>query len=373
LGITWPGLEALGWHDERGDASRAFAAFREGPAARAGNLGDVGDSAPERWIGGLGSGRDHVLLVLYAADEATLDGRAADLERVLLAGGAFEMALRFDAEALPGERVHFGYRDGISQPRIEGAPNVLEDGQSTVPAWHFVLRDDAITYRLPEPAELFRNGSFGILRILEQDVAGFEAMLEANRAQIDPELLAAKLMGRWRNGVPLVLSPDASEPVPPIAPEELNRFDYLADRAGHQCPIGAHIRRTFPRSQVVAGGTTRNRRLVRRGLPYGPPFVPGQAADGIARGLIGMFINAQIEDQYEFVIKQWMNLGGFTAHLPNDSRDFFASGDGSAREFEVPLGPAAAVRVRTLSSFIKTRGSAYCLLPSRTGLTQLIR
>ena len=372
LGITWPGLLALGLPDaNRADVIKEFGAFCEGPAKRAQLMGDVGESAPDRWIGGLGSGDDHVLVVLYAADEPTLTSRAAQVESVLRRDGAFELTLTFDAAALPDERVHFGYRDGISQPRIEGAPNVLEDGQPAVPAWHFVLREDAILYKVPHP-ELFRNGSFGVLRILEQDVAGFEAMLEANRGDVDPELLAAKLMGRWRNGTPLALSPDAPVAHPAIAPEALNQFDYLDDKVGHCCPIGSHIRRAFPRSQRVIGNNTPIHRLVRRGLPYGPPYEPGEAP-GIERGLIGFFINANIRDQYEFVTEKWLNQGGFTAKLPDASRDFFASGDGSAREFEIVVGDGKTVKLRALSAFIKTRGAAYCFLPSRSGLDRLTR
>ena len=66
------------------------------------------------------------------------------------------------------------------------------------------------TYR--EPRELGLNGSFAVFKKVETDVVGFEDFLQANKDKIDPELLAAKMCGRWRNGVPLALSPDTDSP-----------------------------------------------------------------------------------------------------------------------------------------------------------------
>jgi deferrochelatase/peroxidase EfeB len=99
-----------------------------------------------------------------------------------------------------------------------------------------------------EPPELGRNGSFGVFKMMRQDVVGFENFLQSNKDKIDPELLAAKICGRWRNGVPLELSPDTDSPAGGIKPDQLNDFEYVnkdgsGDPKGLRCPIGAHIRR----------------------------------------------------------------------------------------------------------------------------------
>ena len=178
------------------------------------------------------------------------------------------------------------------------------------------------TYPVPQPDDLGRNGSFVALRILEQDCAAFERFLEEapDRYGISGELLAAKLCGRWRNGVPLSLSPDTDTPESPIAPEQLNTFDYVPtpanpdafdNRKGTRCPIGAHIRRMNPRHASVAGSSGLKHRIVRRGLPYGPPFDPSQPDDGLERGLVGLFIGVSLKDQFEFIMQDWVNKGDF--------------------------------------------------------------
>ena len=115
---------------------------------------------------------------------------------------------------MPVPKVHFGYTDGITvTPRIRGGPEpVPSDHQEPCEPWLFVLSDDADNYHLPSPPALWRNGSFGVFKMIEQDVVGFENFLQSNKDRIDPELLAAKICGRWRNGVPLALSPDTDSP-----------------------------------------------------------------------------------------------------------------------------------------------------------------
>jgi hypothetical protein len=191
--------------------------------------------------------------------------------------------------------------------------------------------------------------------------------------------LAAKLLGRWRNGVPLARSPlSAAAELPD---EELNRFDYVEtarapqsvdDAKGQRCPIGAHIRRVNPRGQRVLGGGGHLHRIVRRGVPFGPPHVPG-TTDSIDRGLVGFFINAQIESQFEFIMQAWVNEGGFAAGLAAGSRDVFASADTTAAGFiDIAMpAPQPQLRVPTLGSFVQTLGAAYCFLPSVTAIRYL--
>ena len=148
-----------------------------------------------------------------------------------------------------------------------------------------------------------------------------KTFLQSNRDKIDPELLAAKMCGRWRNGVPLALSPDTDSPAGGMSPEQLNDFEYVnadgsGDPKGIRCPVGAHIRRVNPRGQPVAGqgvpgGSNNSHRLMRCLLPYGPTYDPKQPYDGIERGILGYFINANIENQYEFVLRQWVNDSEF--------------------------------------------------------------
>ena len=158
-----------------------------------------------------------------------------------------------------------------------------------------MLRDDAKNYEVPEPRTLGLNGSFGVFKKIETDVVGFKKFLQSNKDKIDPELLAAKLCGRWPNGTPLELSPDTDSPAAGISPEQMNDFEYVnadgsGDPKGIRCPVGAHIRRVNPRGQPVQGqgvpgGSNNSHRLMRCLLPYGPRTPdPTYLYDGLERG-----------------------------------------------------------------------------------------
>ena len=127
--------------------------------------------------------------------------------------------------------------------------------------------------------------------------------------------------------MPLALSPDA--PDAPVPPEQFNSFDYVPteampdafdDRRGYRCPIGAHIRRMNPRHSTVAGNSGLKRRIVRRGLPYGPPYDPRHPDDGIERGLLGLFIGVSLKDQFEFLMSDWVNKGALRARAARHTR-----------------------------------------------------
>jgi deferrochelatase/peroxidase EfeB len=393
VGVTWPGLVALRVSDRVPDLSfKSFPAFQAGAAARAATVGDVGAGAPEHWVGGLGSGDDHVLVTLYAADREVRDEYSARLAALFTTGDAFHELWRVDGEALTephdGEqvyvrKVHFGYTDGISAPTIRGGPeNPAPDHQQPCEPSLFVLLDEALSYYVPDPPELGRNGSFGVFKVIRQDVVGFEEFLHSQRDVIDPELLAAKVCGRWRNGVPLALSPETDSPPEGMAPERLNDFEYVnadgsGDPSGVRTPIGSHIRRVNPRGQPIKGqgrpgGSNNDHRIIRRGIPYGPTYVPGEPDDGVERGLLGYFVNASIESQFEFVMREWVNNYEFVGAArmnPHAKGVIMGANDPADSVFEMRRpGGAPPLRITGFGSFATTRGAAYCFLPSLTAL-----
>jgi deferrochelatase/peroxidase EfeB len=322
VALTHAGLRALGVPQT--SLASFPTEFVEGAAARAARLDDTGESAPDHWVEGLRPEDDpHLLLIIFAQDEGACAKMTGGLRTRFAAQGACTELTCRDGGALPNGRVHFGYRDGISQPVIEGAPErQLADRQPPAPTGEFLLGYPSqfvdFSYRVPQPDELGQNGSFGVFRIGKQEVQLFEAFLEKEAAkhQVSKEWVAAKLCGRWRNGLPLSLSPEADHPA--LADEALNDFDYVksntfpADPRGLRCPVGAHIRRCNPRGSFIAGGDDSHKhRIVRRGLPYGPPYDPNQPDDGVERGLLGMFICVSIRDQFEFLISQWIKEGTF--------------------------------------------------------------
>lgn len=233
---------------------------------------------------------------------------------------------------------------------------------------------------VPEPRELGLNGSFAVFKKIETDVVGFEKFLQSNKDKIDPELLAAKMCGRWRNGVPLVLSPDSDSPAEGISPEQLNNFEYVnadgsGDPNGIRCPVGAHIRRGNPRGQPVEGqgqpgGSNNFHRLIRRGLPYGPAYDPNKPYDGVERGILFYFINSIIENQYEFVLRRWANDSEFAGAVrlnPKSKDPLIGTQNPADSIFVIPQANGSPpIEVKGFSSFATTQAAAYLFLPSIT-------
>ena len=331
-------------------------------------------------------------MTLHALSPEAMEGYSDRVRAWFAEGDAFReiwcqdgMALMEmqDGKPVPTAKVHFGYTDGITYPAIRGGPEEYRpDHQRPCEPWLFVLREDAENYDVPEPRELGLNGSFAVFKKVETDVVGFEDFLQSNKDKIDPELLAAKMLGRWRNGVPLALSPDTDSPAGGIPPEQLNNFEYVeadgtGDPKGIRCPVGAHIRRVNPRGQPVAGqglpgGSNNSHRLIRRGLPYGPAYDPGEPYDGIERGMLFHFIGSNIENQYEFVLRQWVNDSEFAGAVrlhPKSKDPLIGTQDPAESIFVIPQADGGPpIEVTGLSSFLTTKAAAYVFLPSITAI-----
>ncbi len=376
LSVTFPGLRALGVPEQ---SLRSFPEeFAAGAVSRADRVGDVGPSAPDTWLPVFRDPDLHLLISLFGQSQQAVDRATDDL----LSGapsGLSELC-RLDA-ALLGDRVdHFGYVDGLSQPTIaEAPPSGPPDRMPEAPTGEFLLGHPSqftdFSYPVPTPGALGRNGSFAAFRMLAQDVDAFHDLLaeQSRRTGLSEELVAAKLCGRWRNGTPLVLSPTTDAPDPPLAADQLNDFDYVGrfgDERGERCPVGAHIRRMYPRGSRVAGGGGHKHRIVRRGLTYGPAHDPGRPRDGQDRGLLGLFIGVSLRDQFEFVMQQWANDGLFAPGLGRSRDPLLGAADGTGGTFALP-GPSGRTALRDLPRLVTTRGGAYCFLPSVTAIRHL--
>jgi deferrochelatase/peroxidase EfeB len=388
LGLTAPGLAALGL------PPALMASFPEvftaGAAKRAADLGDTGDAAPARWAYG-GAGAEHLVLSLYTDEHrhATQADLTRQLRGLMAQHGLSELGA-FDAMAFEHGAVHFGYRDGIAQPRIDGVPTKrgerMPDMQPASSPGEFLLGKGYVNQFAGNwlgdlPPELGDNASYGVLRMIRQEVATFEALLQrvAQRYDVDPEWVAAKLMGRWRNGVPLTLAPGATMP-PEMPNTKLNHFDYaptpehpafLDDPNGLRCPIGSHIRRLNPRSALVMG-KPHTRRLIRRAMPYGPAWKPGQAPDGIERGLLGYFVCGDVESQFEFLLQTWGNRDYATHGLRGTREPILGPQPAQGGRFVIRTDNSLdPIVIDDLPQLTYTRGCLYCFLPGFGGLRRL--
>jgi hypothetical protein len=285
---------------------------------------------------------------------------------------------------------------------------VRSDTSADVPAEHYRTSFPGVSWQMPEATddgqtiELGVNSCYNAFRVLEQDVHAFEQFLETTADQINTELarrrdsgeatgsdivwdkerVAAKLMGRWRNGVPvspshwtegaLIGRAFAGPGVPPpIDDSELNNFDYLDDDPafddpdGIHCPLGAHVRRANPRgSRIVQSSANYTRPLVRRGMPYGPPYDPANPDDGSPRGLLGNFMCASLIAQYEAVMYDWINLGLQDPRVTGTNDPAIGNNTAETSRFEIPLRDAKPIVLSGFPRFTQTAGSIYLFCPS---------
>ncbi|OYW47881.1 MAG: hypothetical protein B7Y36_08060 [Novosphingobium sp. 28-62-57] len=320
----------------------------------------------------------------------------------------------------------FGFVDGVSQPLVRGfpgrhgAPDPVHgvepgefilgytDNRGYYPPSPQVERDDLAPglrrQRLPAPPQgqpseypdftgsptaprdFGRNGSYLVIRQLSQDVSEFEKQLDdvakdvcRQRDAINPqdgnlhrtrEWIAAKMLGRWRDGSTLVDHPFA--PAFRSGADAMRRNGFLykdADPQGLRCPFGAHVRRSFPRDSLAQTdpaelSVTNRHRLLRRGRPYLDP------AGKTALGTLFMCFNADLERQFEFVQQTW--LASPTFHGLEGEPDPFAmhhtsDAGGETAGFTIH-GRNSPLHLTDLQRFITLRGGGYFFMPSRQAL-----
>ena len=372
VALSFQGLKALGVPQASLDSFPPQ--FQQGMAARAKFLKDFGESGPENWEKPLGSADVHVVLTAISPDDGQLESalqRAAKAYRELSGVTAI---WRQNCHVRANEREAFGFRDGISHPAIEGSgiPGT-NPNERPLKAGEFVLGypdEMGETPAIPQPEILGRNGSFVAFRKLHQRVAAFRRYLKESSPNAEAEeLLAAKMMGRWRSGAPLALCPMHDDAA--LGADRQRNNDFLFkedDPIGYKTPCGSHIRRTNPRDAEIAG-VARIHRMIRRGTSYGPDMPEGVLEDdGADRGLMFAFVGTNLGRQFEFVQSEWMNDSAFFGGTAGtDPVTGTSDGDGT---FDIPKRPVR-MRLKGLPQFVVTRGGEYCFLPGLRALRWL--
>jgi Dyp-type peroxidase family len=395
IGFTYEGLKALGLSQRSLDSFPEV--FRVGMRGRAREVGDVGPHAPENWEGGLGGPDIHAMGWVRTDSEQGREEATRIIRDEMDAFGGIEICFVQDTMALAhqngigSEGEHFGFADPISQPPIEGVDvpwypgdGVLqEDGtwRPLKPGEFLLGYEDEVGpdgTEVPEPFELRLNGTFMVFRKLYQDVAAFRRYLATaakslygSDDQYHQDLIAAKMMGRWRSGCPIDLSPDKDDLAIAADPERRNDFSYAGDEKGLRCPLGSHLRRTNPRATPLKRATAvRRHRLIRRGVEYGPHLADGVLEDdGVDRGLIQLLIQADIERQFEFIQKEWM-MGGEFIGLDANEQDPITGVGGEGSQMSVP--GARRPFLFDLPTFVIVKGGEYLFVPGLNALKGII-
>jgi len=431
IGFTFEGLKALGVPSDSIEGfAPEFRAGMTGDESRSRRLGDVGANDPRQWRWGSRDRTPHLTIMMYAQEgfmqecEARMKGQFWD--------DAFQVVERLPTSHL-GEVEPFGFVDGISQPRIdwEGKRSAVGDQlrfSNVVALGEFLLGypneygkytdRPLIAPTSPGAEELLsaqdnkdrkdlgRNGTYLIMRQLEQDVHGFWQFVDkaAGSKPEERKRLAEAMVGRAMNGSPLVALRDT--PIDGVGEDEkdraYNQFTYDADPVGERCPLGSHIRRANPRNadfpnpvkglishlvQTLGFGRkrirddlispTRFHRLLRRGREYGAGLSPQDALqpkppDESERGLHFICLNSNIARQFEFVQGAWLMSTKFNG-LSDESDPLMGNreavqGCPYPNTFTLQREKSLPERRNDVPQFVIVRGGAYFFLPSLRAL-----
>jgi deferrochelatase/peroxidase EfeB len=378
LGLSASGLSKLGMCTS--DLDTFPASFVDGMTSpgRARVLGDT----PEEWVWGHDTFPPDAVVLIYACDQADIDAASSQVTST----AALVQALRILCEVRgQGPIVEpFGFRDGLSQPVLPGTHAFTRTPRrdEIVAPGEFVLGYLDETGRLaPSPSvtptpgqvhglppaaegrlDIGRDSSFLVVRQLQQHKHAFDTYIAdaANRTGRSSDDIAAKIIGRWRDGSSLVRHSHQ----PGGSPD--NDFRYLTeDPDGLACPKGAHIRRANPRDalQAVPSAPLVNRhRLLRLGRPY-------VDTAGNPSGILFMCLNADIERQFELVQQAWMQNPNFDS-VRNES-DPLTGSVATSHKFTIPTtdGP---VCLHNLPRFVTMLGGGYFWMPGKAAVEFLV-
>lgn len=392
IAFSISGLRRLGMKKE--NLENFSIEFRDGMADehRSRLLGDLGNSDPKNWNWGSESKPDiDILLMVFGSTAENLNDFSKSHEEHFTAAGV-SIVVQLDGVTLPQNREHFGFRDGISQPTIKGSGrigpeyNSIEPGEfilgyineyGVLPETPLIAKSQGNENFLPEDAngtglkDLGRNGSYLVFRQLQQHVDSFwNFMLEKGGSEDEATRLAAKMMGRWPSGAPLIKYPDAD----PGGLSDDDDFLYAKeDPSGAKCPFGSHLRRNNPRDHfednnpATSLSLTKKHRIMRRARLYGDPIIgsPLEHKPEGEVGLLFMSFQANISMQFEFLQHTWSNYPNFR-NFYNDPDPIIGTMDepyaGYEQNFTIQAEPLNKT-VKGLKPFVTTRGGGYFFFP----------
>lgn len=387
-------------------------------------LKDTGDDKPEDWWWGHADRSVDVALLVYATEDGL--EKTVAVQTGLISAHGCHLVHQIISKTGPGkgkiEREAFGFADGISQPVIKGSRRSIDPANAIhlVAPGEFILgypdnrnympttplfsakedpRNLLPTHKPLSEAEDWpdffageataqrnfgRNGSYLVIRQLEQDVETFHAFSKTAAEQITgrpgtppgasgkalQEWIEAKMVGRWKDGTSLV-----RHPFKPGGETPDNDFLFGdTDPSGFRCPFGAHIRRSNPRESLHPQegaeelSITNRHRILRMGRQYEASGAGQEAADN--PGLLFMCLNGNLERQFEFVQQTWC-MDRLFHGLDGEVDSLLGRGrKGGRLTIPTPQGPLV---IKGMQDFVKVRGGAYFFLPGRGALTYLVQ
>ncbi|MFH5926504.1 Dyp-type peroxidase [Roseomonas xinghualingensis] len=411
LGFTYRGLEVLLQQQDFGGALPGFdAAFRAGAKERGAALGDD----PAAWRAPFAEGAVDGVLLITGPSKDTVEAHTASI-LAMFKDSLQEVCREMGAVRPQRAHEHFGFLDGISQPGIRGLtarenplnPEHGIPGQELIWPGEFVFgypgqvepSDERPTTKREEgpvvvpPARWMKDGSLMVWRRLEQRVLAFREMVknEAARLGMDSGLLAARMVGRWPSGAPLLLAPMQDDPLLGADKMRSNDFDFGPDPHQRRCPYAAHIRKTYPRDDLNDAGppalagesgeaSVQTRRIRRAGIPFGPEIAADEKIGAEqSRGLMFVCYQTSIVEQFEFIQQSWSNNPGFvfgkvrpTGGNVTPGHDPIIGQVNGQRQMDEPVPNYPTGNVRSQAElneqFVHATAGSYFFMPSVSAL-----
>ena len=313
--------------------------------------------------------------LIYSRDEQCLEAVLEQARQSYRDLSQITVVYRLKFSELPDGRNHFGFKDGLHNPHVEGSgPEATPGYDQTIKAGEFIMgypNELGQTVTRPEPEVLRRNGTFVAFRKFHLRVIEFRKFLkEQASSPEEEELIAAKMVGRWRSGAPLALTPEHDDPQLGADPNSNNAFSYANDMDGLKCPFSAHIRRLNPRDALKEELVAVNiHHVLRRATNFGIPLSEGILEDdGLERGGVFLLIGVDIKRQFEFLQSQWATDGNFIKH-GREQDPIIGNNEGDG-VFTIPKRPIRR-RLHGLPRFVVVRGGEYIFMPGLRALKWL--
>ncbi|MDJ0630663.1 MAG: peroxidase [Rhodobacter sp.] len=317
------------------------------------------------------------------------------------------------------------YPDAQMKTAVIGRGKRMDGGWQPIATGEFILGHPDESQELPPtamPPEFMHNGTFMAFRKLHENVGSFDAVVAEEAASYAAEMdvpldeaketIMAKMCGRWSDGVPLAKVPTYADwqafrdekgfndPDPfeaakknydYIRSPEASDFRYADDMAGFKCPGGAHLRRMNTRDYLdplnkvgtdpstgkpyankdATSQLNKRRRILRRGLPYGPPNFEHKD-DDTEQGVAMMLMGSSLFRQFEFVQQQWIQYG-LDFHQGNNTCPLLGDHTYHKRH-TIPSDPKSGKPpyvMSKLKTFVECRGGDYFFIPSMTALRMI--
>jgi Dyp-type peroxidase family len=398
LGFTRDGLtQLIGVERPKLDA-----AFEKG-ADHPDTIASLHDPPKTDWLQKFNSDRVDGVFLVTGPDSLSVTFQSNELLGIL--AGSIKVVYSEIGQARPGTQrghEHFGFPDGVSQPRIRGLTiaeawrnaDQARPGQDLIWPGEFVFGYPGQHPKDPHKEESppnmaapwVRNGSYMVFRRLEQKVPEFWRFVrdQAVRLGMDPELLAARTVGRWKSGAPLELTPLRDDLKLGADEKRRNDFDFDDDPEQRRCPYAAHIRKVNPRDDTGNEAEVQRHRIIRRGITFGPEVAPGETTTRYSRGLMFVCYQTSIERQFEYLQRNANDPNfvsgkkrpGGASVTPGFDPIIGQAADNGPREMDEPYPNYPAGNRRTTlempNQFVILTAAAYFFMPSINALRTVL-